>query len=103
LAQAQPQQSRGCTIGLSLVPENTSRILDKGPPPTDKEAAAAFREFWGDRAELRRFKDGSILEAVVWEQPAGYGCTRNIGLCCCTTWSSFVGLLPSAPVEPTGR
>jgi U3 small nucleolar RNA-associated protein 22 len=36
-------------------------------------AAAVFREFWGDKAELRRFKDGSILEAVVWEQPAGYG------------------------------
>ena len=26
-----------------------------------------FRAFWGDKAELRRFKDGSIIEAVVWE------------------------------------
>lgn len=73
-------------------------MLDKGPAPTDKEegmckevakhtpaavlvahmarprdiAAAAFRAFWGDKAELRRFKDGSILEAVVWDQPPGY-------------------------------
>ncbi|EDO27361.1 predicted protein [Nematostella vectensis] len=28
--------------------------------------AAIFREFWGSKSELRRFKDGSILEAVVW-------------------------------------
>ena len=29
--------------------------------------AAEFRAFWGERAELRRFQDGSINEAVVWE------------------------------------
>jgi hypothetical protein len=28
----------------------------------------AFRDFWGDRSELRRFKDGSITETVVWTQ-----------------------------------
>ena len=28
--------------------------------------AAEFREFWGDRSELRHFQDGSILEAVLW-------------------------------------
>jgi len=28
--------------------------------------AAEFREFWGDKSELRRFQDGSISEAVVW-------------------------------------
>lgn len=25
-----------------------------------------FRALWGSRAELRRFKDGAIVEAVVW-------------------------------------
>lgn len=27
---------------------------------------AQFRALWGSRAELRRFKDGAIVEAVVW-------------------------------------
>lgn len=29
--------------------------------------AADFRQFWGSRSELRRFQDGAIREAVVWE------------------------------------
>ena len=31
------------------------RMLDKGPSP-GSPAAAAFRQFWGDKAELRRFQ-----------------------------------------------
>ena len=31
------------------------------------QAAAKFRQFWGEKAELRRFQDGNITEAVVWE------------------------------------
>jgi len=31
--------------------------------------ATAFRSFWGDKSELRRFQDGSIIEAAVWEVP----------------------------------
>lgn len=31
------------------------------------EKATAFRSFWGSISELRRFQDGSINEAVVWE------------------------------------
>lgn len=30
--------------------------------------AADFRNFWGVMSELRRFKDGSIREAVVWSK-----------------------------------
>lgn len=29
--------------------------------------ALDFRTFWGEKSELRRFQDGSICEAVVWE------------------------------------
>lgn len=43
------------------------RGLDLGPPADSGEAARAFRAFWGDKAELRRFQDGLIAEAVVWE------------------------------------
>jgi U3 small nucleolar RNA-associated protein 22 len=28
--------------------------------------AFEFREFWGKKSEVRRFQDGSISEAVVW-------------------------------------
>ncbi|KAG0236782.1 hypothetical protein BGW42_002650 [Actinomortierella wolfii] len=55
------------TIGLLLNHETSTRLVDMGPAPEDEEAAQAFRELWGDKAELRRFKDGSILESVVWE------------------------------------
>ncbi|KAF9584422.1 hypothetical protein BGW38_006511 [Lunasporangiospora selenospora] len=55
------------TIGLLLNHEQSSRLVDLGPPADDLEAAAIFRTLWGNRAELRRFKDGSILESAVWE------------------------------------
>ncbi len=53
-------------IGLLLDPENINRTVDRGPSAEDKVAAAEFRGFWGDKAELRRFKDGSILESLIW-------------------------------------
>ncbi|KAL9098387.1 MAG: hypothetical protein Q9163_005946 [Psora crenata] len=53
-------------IGLLVNPENVDRTVDKGPSAEEKEAAAEFREFWGEKAELRRFKDGSILECLIW-------------------------------------
>lgn len=28
--------------------------------------ARDFRDFWGEISQLRRFKDGSICEAVAW-------------------------------------
>ncbi|KAL8925120.1 MAG: hypothetical protein Q9208_003625 [Pyrenodesmia sp. 3 TL-2023] len=57
---------RHITIGLLLNPEESRRMVDRGPPVEEKEASSIFREFWGERAELRRFKDGTILESVVW-------------------------------------
>jgi hypothetical protein len=81
-------------IGVSLDPENATRLIDMGPPaggadPAIKKAADEyvvtiplsllslncsflslinrFRDFWGSRSELRRFKDALINEVVVWE------------------------------------
>lgn len=28
--------------------------------------AEEFREFWGNKCDLRRFKDGTVCESVVW-------------------------------------
>ncbi|KAL8705543.1 MAG: hypothetical protein Q9201_001360 [Fulgogasparrea decipioides] len=54
------------SVGLLLNPEHCRRIVDRGPSVDDKSAAAIFRKFWGDKAELRRFKDGTILESLIW-------------------------------------
>ncbi|KLO15197.1 Nrap protein [Schizopora paradoxa] len=56
-------------IGLLLNPNTAFRLVDHGPPAaeTDSQETLAFRELWGDKAELRRFKDGRIEESVVWE------------------------------------
>ncbi|KAN0082128.1 Nrap protein [Elaphomyces granulatus] len=58
-------------IGLLLDAENASSFIDYGPSTEQKDAAASFREFWGPKAELRRFKDGQVLESLVWsdQQP----------------------------------
>lgn len=53
-------------VGLIYDPSNATRVLDVGPSSTKTEETNAFRALWGDQAELRRFKDGSISESVVW-------------------------------------
>lgn len=62
-----PLQDSECTLtfGLLLHETNALRLLDRGPPANSAEAVE-FRQFWGDKSELRRFKDGGIAEAVVW-------------------------------------
>uniref|UniRef100_A0A6P4ACI0 nucleolar protein 6 isoform X1 n=1 Tax=Ziziphus jujuba TaxID=326968 RepID=A0A6P4ACI0_ZIZJJ len=55
-------------IGISLSSlEKAFRLVDYGPHPENKEEALKYRKFWGDKAELRRFKDGKITESTVWK------------------------------------
>ncbi|KAK9948609.1 hypothetical protein M0R45_004177 [Rubus argutus] len=55
-------------IGISVSSlDKAFRIVDIGPDAENKEEALKFRKFWGDKAELRRFKDGKIAESTVWE------------------------------------
>lgn len=77
-------------IGFLVDPANANRAVDHGPPAASKKEAALYRQFWGDKAELRRFKDGSILESVVWsnkdsplsvfDQIVQHVMTRHLGL-----------------------
>ena len=69
LSEAQPSNPPIIYIGLILNTEHAFRLVDHGPAADnpDPEAARQFRELWGDKAELRRFKDGSIVESVVWD------------------------------------
>ena len=57
---------RQIQVGMLLDAEKFSRTVDRGPSAEDKIAAAEFRMFWGAKAELRRFKDGSIRESLIW-------------------------------------
>ena len=68
LNSAAPSSSRGrkVRIGVMLHADNAGRTIDHGPAAEEKAQAVAYRKFWGDKAELRRFKDGSISETLVW-------------------------------------
>ncbi|KAF2199765.1 Nrap protein [Delitschia confertaspora ATCC 74209] len=62
-----PQENGGnIVVSIACDPANANRAVDHGPAAENKKEAAAYRQFWGEKAELRRFKDGSILESVVW-------------------------------------
>jgi U3 small nucleolar RNA-associated protein 22 len=67
----QPRNSQGVAeIRIIVNPTIAGRTVDHGPSAELKKEAAAFRSFWGEKAELRRFKDGSILETLVWPSDA---------------------------------
>jgi len=61
-------QPGSLVVCLELDRSECFREIDKGPSAEDATAAAAFRDFWGPKAELRRFRDGSILETLDWRQ-----------------------------------
>ncbi|CAL4904049.1 unnamed protein product [Urochloa decumbens] len=55
-------------VGIMLSSlEKSFRLVDIGPNPENRNEAIKFRKFWGEKAELRRFKDGNIAESTVWE------------------------------------
>ena len=53
-------------LGVSLNADTCHRIVDRGPPADDAASIQTFLDLWGNKAELRRFKDGAIVQAVVW-------------------------------------
>ena len=63
---AQNQKDRSILVGLLIKPDQAFRAVDHGPAIEDKAKAAAYRQFWGEKAELRRFRDGSMLETLIW-------------------------------------
>ncbi|XP_015124315.1 nucleolar protein 6 [Diachasma alloeum] len=65
LTEKSPSKLARIFIGLQLNPDFCFDIIDKGPEANSPEAAE-FRDFWGNKSELRRFQDGAICEAVVW-------------------------------------
>ncbi|CAK1542398.1 unnamed protein product [Leptosia nina] len=66
LEKAKEGYDEKVSFGLVLNPANAIKIVDKGPQANLPEAEE-FRLFWGDKSELRRFADGSHIEACVWD------------------------------------
>ncbi len=76
-----PTPSEGhVTLGLLLDTDHAFSIVNMGPP-ADSPEAAEFHSFWGERSELRRFQDGSINEAVVWEEASQSGVAGRRLIC----------------------
>lgn len=68
LSQAHPFTPSVIQIGFVLDPTTAFLLVDRGPSVEEAEESPEFREFWGnEKTELRRFKDGRILESVVWD------------------------------------
>jgi hypothetical protein len=68
----------GLTVRLLLRPDAHSRLAELGPSADDKAKAAEFRSFWGPKAELRRFPDGTILEAVSWAPSTATAAAKGV-------------------------
>ena len=66
---ASPPPARIVLAGLNLDRTQALSLVDRGPPPSSSSEAAAWQALWGDRSETRRFKDGAIVHAVVWDLP----------------------------------
>ena len=73
-----PPEEQSLLVAVVFDPLNIDRLVDHGPPAEDKKKAAQFQKFWGEKAELRRFKDGSILESLVWSPGSSYSIFREI-------------------------
>ena len=69
--KAQVPVQKLVTLGLEQNPGQCFRSVDYGPSADEKELAASFRRFWGEKAELRRFNDGRILECLTWTSAEG--------------------------------
>lgn len=68
---SQPPERAHALIGILTHPTESNSLVDKGPSPADEGAVAAWKLLWGEKSETRRFKDGAIVHAVVWEEGVG--------------------------------
>ncbi|KAA0175408.1 hypothetical protein FNF27_03108 [Cafeteria roenbergensis] len=65
----------GAWVCLRLDPSAAFKATVRGPAAGDgsgrraQQAAAAFRALWGPKAQLRRFKDGAVVESAVFGGP----------------------------------
>lgn len=70
LAYKSPTGSEFIVIGIAINPETCQRVVDRGPPAEETDNVKKFMDFWGKKAQLRRFKDGAVVPAIVWNDAA---------------------------------
>lgn len=63
----QPEKQSSFTLYCNSVYAPSLKAVIMGPSPQDIEASKKFTTLWGQKAEIRRFKDGSIKNSVVYE------------------------------------
>lgn len=78
ITSTRPSDAVHILIGVVFNPANMGRPMEYGPSAETRKEAAKFRQFWGDKSELRRFKDGSILECVAWTEKSAAGICEEI-------------------------
>jgi len=62
------RNDKNLVLGFSVNPMTCFRVIDRGPSPDKIKSAEVFTSLWGtDKSGVRRFKDGAIVHAVVWE------------------------------------
>ncbi|KAM5352067.1 hypothetical protein ACJ41O_004790 [Fusarium nematophilum] len=78
LGSSHASDSDKVLFGVMFESAQMSRQMEHGPPAEEQKDAARFRQFWGDKAELRRFKDGSILECIEWSSKVPFQICEEI-------------------------
>ncbi|KAI8231649.1 U3 small nucleolar RNA-associated protein 22 [Colletotrichum sp. SAR 10_96] len=78
IAGKEPRNVANIQVGVVFDSANMGRLMEYGPSAELEKEAAKFRRFWGDKAELRRFQDGSILECVPWNNKTAAGICEEI-------------------------
>lgn len=77
-ARTSTSQTSKLMVGLLLDPKHVNQTVDRGPSAEDQAASSAFRNFWGEKAELRRFKDGTIVESLTWSASSNQSVIEQI-------------------------
>ncbi|TID30263.1 hypothetical protein CANINC_001143 [Pichia inconspicua] len=54
-------------VGLFLNPDESDKRVTKGPLHTEKEKGEKFVSFWGDKAQVRRYKDNTVQWSCLWD------------------------------------
>ena len=72
-----PTGTKKIVVGFAVNPEASQRVVDRGPPSDQSAEVKAFVGLWGEKAQLRRFKDGAIVQAVVWNDDEAESVYQN--------------------------
>ncbi|KAH8677499.1 Nrap protein [Xylariales sp. PMI_506] len=79
VSKSEPRAQAGSiSVAVLFDATNMPRTIDRGPTVEEKEAAKKFRQFWGEKAELRRLNDGSIYESLIWTSKTPFDLCQEI-------------------------